>query len=289
MTFDLDSINHVGMSVQSMEDAARRYEAMGFVLTPFSPHSGAARPGEPVVAYKSGNRCVMFASNYLEILASENPRAPNPRLAGYIRRHQGAHIVCFGTEDAHAVDARLSAQQVPTSGVLALQRDIDTPEGVRTARFERVQFSPEDSPEGFIQAARHLTPEYIYQPRYIRHPNKVTALSNVFIVTRDRDALADRYKRYLGRGPVREGVCRVFAFPLVSKLSILADEDAASVLPGSLLPPMPCIAGIAMITADLAGLRARLADQGVRCVDEGRQLVVPAEEACGIALIFENV
>jgi hypothetical protein len=288
MSMDMDSINHVGMAVQSLADAAHRYEKMGFMLTPYSPHSGAARPGDPVVAYRSGNRCVMFRNNYLEILGSEHADAPNERIAGFLRRHQGAHIICFNTDDTHEVNRRLQSQDIGTSGVLPLQRDIDTPEGVRTAQFERVLFSPEDSAEGQIQAARHLTPEYIYQPRYIAHPNKVVALSNVFLVTGEPDALANRYARYLGSKATRVGAARVFGFPLVSKLSIIAGDDVRTVLPGTLMPPMPCIAGIAMATTDLAAVRARLSNNGVRFVDEQQRLVVPAEEACGIAIVFEH-
>ena len=155
---DIDSINHVGMVVRDLADTTTRYEAMGFMLTPFSPHSGAWKPEEKVQPLGTGNRCVMFANNYLEILANSDPAVPSTRLAAYLRHHQGAHIICFGSQKLEAVDARLRTSGVETSGVIPLQRDIDTPEGIRTAKFQRVQFAPEDSPEGYIQAAHHLTP-----------------------------------------------------------------------------------------------------------------------------------
>ena len=68
---DIDNINHVGMVVRDLKATVARFEAMGFQLTPFSAHSGAWKPGEQVQRFGSGNRCVMFANNYLEILASE--------------------------------------------------------------------------------------------------------------------------------------------------------------------------------------------------------------------------
>ena len=68
---DIDSINHVGMAVRDLGAAARCFEAMGFMLTPYSPHSAAWKPGEAVKPQGSGNRCVMLPHNYLEVLASE--------------------------------------------------------------------------------------------------------------------------------------------------------------------------------------------------------------------------
>lgn len=285
---DIDSINHVGMVARDLAATVARYEAMGFVLTPYSPHSGAWKAGEAVQAFRSGNRCVMFAHNYLEILANEDPAQPTPRLAGYLKHHQGAHIICFNTEDPHAVEGRLSGAGIRTSGVIPLQREIDTPDGVRTAKFERIQFAPEDSPEGYIQAARHLTPEYIYQPRYTAHPNGCFELSDTIVVTDDLQGFEKKYARYLGAAPVHEGAAVRFRFPLVSTLTIVPLRDAAALIPGTLYPPVPGIAAVAFRTRDLDALRCRLAERGFTVNEVGKRLLVPAEEASGVAVIFEG-
>lgn len=285
---DIDSINHVGMAVRDLTQAARRFEAMGFLLTPYSPHSGAWKPGEPVQAFGSGNRCVMFERNYLEILASEKPAAPAPRIEAFLGRHQGAHIICFNSEAPRALETRLSAAGVGTSGVIPLQRDIDTPEGVRTAKFERVQFAPEDSPEGYIQAARHLTPQYVYQTRYIAHPNGCAGLTDCLVVTDDLAHFARKYERYLGTEAVRDGSAWRFHFSLVGRLTLIDFRHVGEWLPGTLLPPVPAVAAVAFRTRDLAAQKARLAASGmtVRAVHE--RLLVPAEEACGVAVLFES-
>lgn len=285
---DIDSLNHVGMAVRDIADASARYEAMGFTLTPFSAHSGAWKPGEKVVPLGSGNRCVMFDGNYLEILADSSPGAPSPRLAGFLARHQGAHIVCFGTQHPEAVDARLRAAGVETSGVIPLQRDIDTPDGMRTARFQRVQFAPQDSPEGYIQAARHLTPEYVYQPRYIRHPNGCTALSNAHLVVDDVGAFTSRYERYTGLAArVGDGIAE-FRFPLGGALTIVGPRRAAAILPGTLYPPIPGVAAVTFRCPDLAGQQQRLRGAGIHAAVAEDRLIVPAELANGIAIVFEG-
>lgn len=115
---DIDNINHVGMAVRDLRDTTSRYERLGFQLTPFSPHSGAWKPGEAVQKLNSGNRCVMFATNYLEILASEDPAAPAPRIENFLKHHQGGCIICFNSEAVQAADQRLVASGIKTSGVI---------------------------------------------------------------------------------------------------------------------------------------------------------------------------
>jgi hypothetical protein len=288
MLADIHSVNHVGMAVRDMAKTTARFEAMGFVLTPFSLHAGAWKPNDAVAKLAYGNRCVMFQNNYLEILASESSEAPSARIAGFLSRHQGAHIICFGTEDPEGVDRRLKAGGMTTSGVLPLQRDIETPEGMRTAKFVRVQFSPDASPEGFIQAARHLTPQYIHQPRFMTHPNKCVALSEVFLVTAEPDALEAKYARYCDRPSERAPFKRTFTLPLISKVSIVAAQHAHRIFPGSLMPALPCIAGIAMQTSDLGALRRRLRNGGIAYTDHEHKVIVPAEEAMGVAIVFEE-
>jgi catechol 2,3-dioxygenase-like lactoylglutathione lyase family enzyme len=285
---DIDNINHVGMAVRDLSETVRRFEAMGFQLTPYSPHSAAWKPGETVKPLGSGNRCVMFANDYLEILASEDPKQPAARITNFLKRHQGAHIICFNTEDPQSVDRRLHEAGMTTSGVIPLQRDIDTPDGIHTAKFERVQFAPEHSPEGYIQAARHLTPQYIYQPRYITHPNGCTQLSNTFVVADALDDFVSKYELYTGLPANRQDHACHFSFALGTRLTIIDAKHAPAYLPGTLFPPLPAIAGVAFRCPDLAAQRKRLADNGFAWSETQGRLVVPAEQASGVAILFEE-
>jgi catechol 2,3-dioxygenase-like lactoylglutathione lyase family enzyme len=285
---DIDNLNHVGMAVRDLADTVRRFEAMGFQLTPYSPHSAAWKPGEPVQPQGSGNRCVMFASDYLEILASEDPLRPAARITNFLKRHQGAHIICFHTERPNDVDSRLRASDVVTSGVIALQREIDTPDGVRTAKFARLQFAPANSPEGYVQAAQHLTPQYIYQPRYIDHPNRCSSLSTTFVVTGDLDGFAEKYRKYTGLTEDRRDHYAQFDFPLGTRLIIVDEAHAADFLPGTLFPPLPAIAGVAFRCPDLNAQRNRLSEHGFTFAEAQGRLVVPAEQASGVAVLFEE-
>jgi glyoxalase-like protein len=283
---DITNINHVGMAVRDLAAATARYEAMGFQLTPYSPHSAAWKPGDAVQPLGSGNRCIMFENTYLEILASEDPKRPATRITNFLKHHQGAHIICFDCPDCDIVDRRVRGLDIETSGVIPLQRDIDTPHGVQTAKFVRTQFDPKDSPEGYIQASTHLTPQYIYQPRYTRHSNGCVQLAETILVTADLAAFDAKYCRYLGITPSREGKAIRFRFALGTTLTIVDTRDAADMLPGTLLPPIPGIAAVAFRTPALAQLKERLTSHGFTVVAIGDRILVPAEEACGVAMLF---
>lgn len=288
MAGDITDINHVGVAVRDMARATGILESLGFQLTPLSAHRGAWKPGEPVTALGSANRCAMFPDNYLEVLTHADAQRPDTRQSAFLARHQGAHIICFGTEDTHAVERRLAAAGVKTSGVIPLQREVDTPQGERTARFERVQFDPQGTPEGYIQAARHLTPQYIHQARYMNHPNKVVALSETIVVVDDAVRYAERYAIYTGHRSVRDGPKHSFVLRPACRLSIVSTCDAGAVLPGSLIAPPPAIAGVVFQTTEYAAMKQRLQRCGIAFCEAVGKLIVAAEEACGTAMIFES-
>jgi hypothetical protein len=70
---DIDSVNHIGIAVRNLDEAVDRYQALGFILSPLSVHSGSKTPGEPPQLMATGNRCAIFPNNYVELLGIVNP------------------------------------------------------------------------------------------------------------------------------------------------------------------------------------------------------------------------
>ena len=176
-----------------------------------------------------------------------------------------------------------------TSGVIPLQRDVETPEGMRTAHFDCVHFAASETPEGLVQAAHHRTPQFIHQSRYVAHPNRVVALSEVILCVDDPDAYELRYGQLTGVRGERVGVKRVFRLPLVAQVSIVAADDIGRVLPDAAPPTLPYIAGCSMATQDLVGMATRLRDHGIPFTQSEGRVIVPAEVAFGAAIVFEAV
>lgn len=286
MDADIDSINHVGLVVHDLDAAAARYEAMGFLLSPLSMHKGAMKPDEPEVPYGTGNRCAIFPGNYLEIVAHVDPSRFDFMVRGFLARHEGAHIICFGCGDATTVDRRLAGAGIGTSGVIPLAHDVPTAEGTRTAKFDCVHIARGATPEGLIQAAHHRTPEYIHQARYLAHPNSVVALSDVFLATDDPAACAATYATLTGQVVTHEAAACVVTLPRVGRLTIGTPQTIDGLLASSVAPPAPCIAGFGMATTDLAGLVVRLRENAIPFERADGRVVVPASAAFGAAIAF---
>lgn len=287
MKGDIDSVNHVGAVVRDFDAACARYEAMGFTLTPLSVHSGSTEPGKPVTKMATGNRCAVFPHNYLEIVGFVNPGLPDWGMGTLVDKFQGAQIICFGCGEAEIVDKRLKDSKVKTSGVIALQRDVETADGMKTAKFDCVHFDQSRNPEGLIQAAHHRFPELIHQERYLGHANGALALSDVVVSAPDAKALADKYATYTGR-PLEGGDGRwSITLPLVTTLTFVAPDALNEIFPGSLFPAPPCIAGCGYEVADIGTVKAILEKEGLVYQERDGRVVVPAEEACGVATFFK--
>lgn len=283
---DIDSVNHVGVAVRDLDRASALYEALGFTLSPLSVHFGSTRPDQPPEPLATGNRCAIFPHNYVEVLGIVNPGKPDWSWGKFLERFQGGHIICFGCKDANVVHERLSHTDIKTSDVVLLQRDIGTPDGVRTARFDCVHFDRAQTPEGLIQAARHRNPEYVHQERYLSHRNGARALSEVVLTTSDPEAKAKHYETLTNRKATRSGNRFKIDLPLVSTLIFTTPEGIADYLPGSLFSPPPSIAAMGFAVADLAKVEDLLKQGKFTVVKAGGKLIVPAEEALGVTHYF---
>jgi catechol 2,3-dioxygenase-like lactoylglutathione lyase family enzyme len=283
---DIDSVNHVGIAVRSLDEAADRYQALGFMLSPLSVHSGSKTPGEPPQLMATGNRCAIFPNNYVELLGIVNPGLLDWSWGDFIKRFQGAHIICFGCKDGTVVDQRVRASGISTSGVIPLQRDIGTPEGVRTARFDCVHFDRAATPEGLIQAARHRNPEYVHQARYLTHPNGAKSLAEIVLMTTDAQATAYRYEKLTGQKASRAADRFVIDLPLVTRLIFMNPDAIGAFLPGSLFPPAPSIIATGFEVEDLNRTEDLLERGGFDVLNSDGRLIVPAEQALGVTHYF---
>lgn len=283
---DIDSVNHVGIAVRQMDQACSLYEALGFTLSPLSVHSGSKTPGAPVEPMATGNRCAIFPNNYIEVLGIVNPGALDWSWGDFIKRFQGAHIICFGCKDAEVVNSRVSGNAIKTSGVITLQRDIGTPEGMRTAIFDCVHFDRAGTPEGLMQAARHRFPEYVHQERYLTHRNGVTSLDEVILVAEDPEAMARHYEKLTGVKAQKNADRLTIDLAVVTRLVFMKPEAIAAAFPGTLFSPVPSISAIGFTVQNLAQTEQVLKQGGFTATKVGKSIVVPAEESLGAVHYF---
>ena len=249
------NLDHVAHFVPDIGAASAVLAQLGFTLTPFSPQMTKDAAGDPVPA-GAGNRCAMLESGYLEFLTptSDTPVAQQIRAA--IARHTGQHLVAFGTPAAEEEHSRLARHGFDPLPLVNLQREIDVSGELRLGRFSVVRVPPAAMPEGRVQFVQHHTPECLWQPKYLGHPNGVTGLMAAFVVADEPEEVAARFARFAGLLPrpvrgfvqLKSGRGDVFVGSGTACKSLFGEEP----------PAAPAMAGYALACKDPKGLRDRL-------------------------------
>jgi hypothetical protein len=285
MSVELD---HIGVAIRDLERGRAAYERLGFNLAPRSIHRGSPAPGAPVIPFGSGNHCAMFRKGYLEVVGLTNPTIYS-NVKSMVEKYEGAHIVAFRVPNADAAYAGLNARGVRIQPARALERDAAYgPAGTdnRRAAFRNMYFEAAAYPESRLLFIEHLTPDVLWQPHLLDHPNGVVALRDVFLCTADASAAVEKYARLFGVGATRaaEGEWRLSIDH--GYVWIITPEAWAQRAFGAATPPLPAPVGIGFQVHDLAHTRKLLSERGVAIHDGSGSIRVAPGEACGVTVYF---
>lgn len=187
-------LDHLVVDVRDrMDEGARRYAALGFVLTPRGRHS-----------LGSANHLAVFGADYLELLGTDQPAAPlRPDIAGF---PVGLNGLVFKGRDASALQARQQARGVPIQGVVGFFRPVAFPDGTRAdAKFQVVRLDPAAAFDGRTYWCEHLTPEHVWRAEWQAHPNGATGIARVLVSVRDPARQAALFTRIFGAGAMADG------------------------------------------------------------------------------------
>jgi len=229
-------LDHVSHFVPELAAARRALAAIGFRP---SARSLQRTPDGPA---GTANVCAMLREGYLEFLApvAATPNAERVRAA--MARHRGVHLVAFGTPSVEEERLRLAHAGFEPRPVIRLARG--TPTG--TACILVVRVSEKRMPEGRIQYVEHATPQVLWRPELVDHPNSVTGLAAVFVVARDCAAAAARWARFAALLPRRLG--RFVELATGRGQVLLSSRSRLRALLGA-APPAPAVAGYALSCA----------------------------------------
>jgi hypothetical protein len=282
-------VDHVAHCIADMGAAETALARLGFTLTPLSHQLHRTDPGGPLVSAGTANRCAMLAEGgYLEFLATTGDTPNAAKLRAAMARYRGVHLVCFGTIESDAVHARLTALGFAPPPVVALQREIGTADGgTATVRFAVTRAAPEAMPEGRVQFCEHHTPDLMWQPRWLDHPNGATRLAGVAIAVVDLDEAATRWQRFSAQPARPAGSLRVIATDRGEV--ILGTRAAIAEHFGAEAPVLPWIAGPILGVRDLAASTGFLAAAGLRELKRcAGRVVVEAPAALGGVFAFQR-
>lgn len=279
--FELD---HCAVAVKSLDDGAAMYQRLGFNLTPRSLHSAAHTPEAPIEPVGSGNHCAMFRDGYLEIIGVTDP-ACQSAVKDMVARYEGVHTVAIGCGSASQAHADLKRRSIPANAV-TLERDAAFgPHETRRAIFRNVYIDRDAFPEARLLFIEHVTPEVLWQPHLLEHPNSVIGIEQCWFGAPRARETADKLALLFGM-TIEESV---HGFQLAlgrGALLVQSESDARASFAASWLPPLPAPVGLGFRVASLQITAACLQGRGVRFQFVGDALVVASSEACGAGLRF---
>lgn len=280
----IDTLDHAAVMVNDLNGSSKAYERLGFCLTPLSQHSGALTPGGEVVQWGCANRCIMLQQGYLELMGVIDDTLYDNKVPEFLARYEGIHILAFGCSDGANAAKRLAKSGFGANGVHRLARSLDTPDGERQAAFNLVRLPPEEMPEGRVLAIEHLTREFLWQERYMTHPNGAIALEELIVCVDDPATVTQRYERYFGIPASGDGdrwriTLREGSFILLTPNSLCAEYGIES-------PTTPYAAALTIRTHDLQHTQEYLIENAVKFTETNGGLQVAASEAAGATFIF---
>ncbi len=177
------SLDHLVINSHfAVESTADIFRGLGFTLTPRSVHS-----------LGSLNYLVMFAGHYLEL-------AGLPVDGGKIRRElldspQGIDGLVFASGDAEQTARQLTRAEFPLQPLQSFSREVVSGEAHGLARFTTVRLAAGEFSAGRVYFCQHHTPEWVWRPEWLSHPNRVTAIDRLTLIAGDPKQQEQHYRR----------------------------------------------------------------------------------------------
>ena len=283
MSDGIGGIDHVIIAVRDLEKARQDWLRVGFTPTPRGRHIGQG----------TGNYCIMFGPNYLELLGVVDAAEGGHRLGRFLVGGEGPMGVAFAPRGTpEEVREALLRRGCHPSEPRPLGRKIELPEGEATPRFSLLTLPPEETPGLDSFVCCHLTPELMRRPEWLAHANGARALAAVHVLVPETASLLPAYDRLLGIPQVTTTDALAVVNVGGQRIVFSTPDDFLTMHPGlDLAPerPLPAIAALEIAVGDLRATADHLAGSGVAYAEmRDKSIAVRPAEASGAILFFSE-
>ncbi len=276
-------IDHVIVAVRELENARTAWSRLGFTLSPRGRHIGQG----------TANYCVMFPSDYLELLGIVDAADSVERLDAFLARREGPMAAAFAPAGtAEEARAALLRRQLHPSEPRPLARQIELPQGTVLPRFSLISLPPDETPGLDSFLCSHLTPALMRRPEWLAHPNGAIGLRAVHVLVESTAPLLPAYDRLFGIVQVTTTDAVAVVHIGRQRLVFSTPDDFQTMHPGIEIDPGFSPPGIVALELGVERLQRTIDHLTQRHVafDEmpGGTLAVPAREASGAVLLFSE-
>ncbi len=273
----ITGVDHPVIAVRDMVAARAAYERLGFTIPPRGSH----------IEWGTGNWCIMFADDYLELRGIVDANKECHGLDRFLERGQGLMGVALGTADIEECHALLVDSGLHPGPVRQLKRNFELEEGTVQPQFSLFFLDPTEAP-GLMSVVllQHLTPELIRRPDWLNHANGARGIAAMTAVVEDLEAAAVAHARLFGAEAVRrEGSGLVVKTETNTTIRVVEPPDlgvdGAAEVPG-LVSMTVAVDDVEATARHFTAGRIDFARVG-----DGTIRVAPGE-ACGVILDFEE-
>lgn len=270
MRKNIQGIDHVVVLVRDLDRAADAYARMGFRLTPRGYHT-----------LGSQNHCIMFGSDYIELLAVPKPHPAMQYFTDFLSAGEGLGAIALATQDAAGAHAELARSGIAADAPLDFSRPV---EDLGDAKFRIVQLPPDLTPGCRMFLCQHFTRELVWRPGADAHAIGATQIAGIAVVSPDSRG----YESVLGgrARPIAEGVKIETG---TAPIAVCDEEHLHRRLRGAALPgrARPMVAALFLRVTDRGRAARALRNGGFAPVElKDGSLAVGADHAHGVALVF---
>jgi catechol 2,3-dioxygenase-like lactoylglutathione lyase family enzyme len=281
MRNSIAGIDHVIVGVRDLERARLRWSRLGFTLSPRGRHIGQG----------TANYCIMFPSDYVELLGIVDANDFVQRLDVFLARREGLMATAFAPGGApEEVHSSLLERQLHPSEPRPLGRELELAEGTVVPRFSLIALPQSETPglDSFICA--HLTPELMRRPQWLEHANGAHGINGIYVLVENTAALLEPYDRLFGIQQVTTTDAVVSLHVGRHRIVFSTPDDFTAMHPSLGLDhdfPLPGIVALelAVDQRDKAADHLTRSRIGFGEMPDG-SLVVPAHEANGAMVFF---
>lgn len=275
-------LDHAVILVADLDEAERRYAALGFRTTPRGYHSAHMGTANSTVVLPDRR-------TYFELLSVSVPTPANAAQRARLAHRPGLYGLAFKTEDARAAAAELAAAGLGEGGAVDFARAVELAHGPRDARFTVARTRADAIPGAWCFLCQHHTPDLVWRADHLEQPNGATALVEVLGSAADLDALeapwrlllGERVQRIADRLEARTGTATIgFHEPAALRRRLGAAVEGLDL-------EEPGLVALVFAVADPGRARARVEAAGITALEgSDGSVFVPAAAACGVVIAF---
>ena len=179
-------LDHVVINIRAdMDGAEIEFGNLGFTITPRGFHT-----------LGSINHLMIFETDYLELIGV--PEGGETKRADLLTAPLGINGLVFKSEDVDSTFKKLKELGMDGEPPRSFSRPVEIDGTMVDAKFRTVSVRPDVFPEGRVYFCEHGTPELVWRKEWQSHKNKITAVTEMVVVTTTVAETAKNYADLVG-------------------------------------------------------------------------------------------